>query len=126
MITRRPDTGVFVQRGSSLDESIGEESVGHADPLEAWIDESIRLSWSKGYDPHEFIAMRKRHGTVDAMERLMRTGHIQSGLLRLKELGMAEEWSVEAGILKFPDRFKSTTLQAARFRLDHIDDESLQ
>jgi hypothetical protein len=98
----------------------------HADPLEVWVEQSIQQSQSKGYHPSEFIRMRERHGTVKAMGRLMQAGQIQSGLVRLKELGMAEDWSVEAGILKFPDRFTKKERDAARFRLDNIDDEGLR
>lgn len=98
----------------------------HSDPLEAWVDESIQQSQAKGYHPNEFISMRERHGTVKAMERLMVSGQIQSGLRRVHQLGMAEEWSVEAGILKFPGRFTQIAGDAARFRLDHIDDEGLR
>lgn len=94
--------------------------------LEAWVDESIERSRTKGYCPTEFISMRERYGTMPAMERLMRSGQIQSGLKRLKELGMAEEWSVEAGILKFRDRFKPNAVAAAEFRLSHIDDDGLR
>jgi hypothetical protein len=96
------------------------------DPLEAWVDESIRRSRARGYHPTDFIAMRDRHGTVLAMERLMQSGQIQSGLARLNSLGMAQEWSVEAGILRFPDRFSLVARQAAQFRLDHIADERLR
>jgi hypothetical protein len=71
------------------------------DPLEAWVDESIERSQSRGYHPSVFISMRKRHGTVAAMEQLVGSGEIQSGFIRLKKLDMAKEWSVEAGILKF-------------------------
>ena len=70
--------------------------------------------------------MRKRHTTVGAMERLVESGHIQSGFVRLKKLGMAKEWSVEAGILKFPKRFSLAARDCAQFRLDHIDDEELR
>lgn len=94
-------------------------------PLDVWIDESIRRSQARGYHPSEFIAMRERHGTRLAMERLMKDGKIQSGLRRLKQLGLAEEWSVEAGILKFPDVFTQAAKDAAAFRLKHIDDEGL-
>jgi hypothetical protein len=93
------------------------------DPLEAWVDESIRRSQARGYHPKEFINMRARYTTVPAMERLMQSGQIQSGLVRLNELGMAHEWSVEAGILRFPERFTLAAREAARFRLDHIDDK---
>lgn len=96
------------------------------DPLEAWVDESIRRSQARGYHPIEFINMRTRYTTVPAMERLMQSGQIQSGLVRLNELGMAQEWSVEAGILKFPERFTLMAREAARFRLDHLGDEELQ
>ena len=94
--------------------------MSHSDALEAWVDESIQRSQAKGYHPSEFIGMRERHGTVRAMERLMQNGQIQSGLVRLNELGMAEDWSVEAGILKFPGRFSQAARDGAQFRLDHI------
>jgi|SRR5690348_10399992 hypothetical protein len=100
--------------------------MSHSDPLEAWVDESIVRSQAKSYHPTEFIEMRRRHGTVHAMERLMRSGQIQSGLIRLRDLGMAEEWSVEAGVLKFPARFTRAAVDSARFRLDHIDDLELR
>lgn len=96
------------------------------DPLEAWVDESIRLAQARGYNPTVFIDMRRRYETVPAMERLMQSGQIQSGLVRLNALGMAQEWSVEAGILRFSDRFTPAARQAAQFRLDHIDDEGLR
>jgi hypothetical protein len=98
----------------------------HSDPLEAWVDESIQRAQTRDYHPTEFISMRQRHGTVPAMERLMKSGQIQSGLVRLKELGMAEEWSVEAGILRFPTRFTRAARDAAQGRLEHIDDEGLR
>ena len=97
-----------------------------SDPLEVWVDESIRLSQAKGYHPSNFIAMRERYKTVGAMEKLVESGHIQSGFVKLKKLGMAREWSVEAGILKFPGRFSPGARACAQFRLDHIDDEELQ
>ena len=70
--------------------------------------------------------MRERHRTVPAMERLVQSGHIQSGFIKLRGLGMAEEWSVEAGILKFPQRFTPAARVCAQFRLDHINDEELR
>lgn len=97
-----------------------------SDPLEAWVDESIQRSRAKGYDPFAFIDMRKRHQTIPAMERLVQSGHIQSGFIRLRDLGMAEDWSVEAGILKFPERFTVAARACAQFRIDHINDEELR
>lgn len=84
--------------------------------LESRVDESIRVSREHGYDPHIFMGMRERHGTVGAMERLMQSGDIQSGFKRLRELGLLE-WSVEALILRFPDEFSEGARQAADWRL---------
>ena len=79
-----------------------------------------------GYNPTIFIRMRHQHKTVPAMEQLVESGVIQSGFKRMKKLGMAKDWSVEAGILKFPDRFSDRARECAQFRLDNIDDPSLR
>jgi hypothetical protein len=97
-----------------------------ADPLEAWVDESIQRSQARGYNPHIFISMRERHTTVPAMERIVvASGEIQSGFIRLKHLGMLE-WTMEAGILRFPERFTEQARAAAQFRIDHADDPILR
>jgi hypothetical protein len=96
-----------------------------ADSLEAWIDESIQLSQSRGYHPTIFMGMRDQHGTVEAMEHLVRSGEIQSGFVRLKHLRMLE-WSIEAGVLRFPERFTDEARQCAQFRIDHADDPILR
>jgi hypothetical protein len=48
--------------------------------------------------------MRMRHGTIAAIEKLVQSGEIQSGFKRLKDLGLLE-WSIEAAVIRFPDRF---------------------
>ena len=68
--------------------------------LEAFIDESIRVSVANGYTPTIFQRMR-RGGTVEAIERLVKSGDIQSGFKRLKQLGLLQ-WTIEAAILQFP------------------------
>jgi hypothetical protein len=88
--------------------------------LEAYVDESIRMSAGAGYHPTTFIGMRNRHHTLEAMEKLVKSGDIQSGFKRLKQLGLAAEWSVEAIILKFPDEFSRDALECARWRLEQI------
>lgn len=94
----------------------------HSDPLEAWVNESIEECRRRDYTPTEFIRLRRR-GTVKAMEQLVTaTGKIQSGLVRMKELGIEQEWSVEAGVLKFPSNFTPAARQCAQWRLDNIDD----
>jgi hypothetical protein len=60
------------------------------------------------------------------MELIVHSGEIQSGFIRLKHLGMAKDWSVEAGILRFPHLFTRQATECAQFRLDHIDDDSLR
>jgi len=77
------------------------------DELESFIDETIRQARQHGYRPTTFIAMRERHGTVYAIEKLMQTGDVQSGFRRLKELGLMD-WSIEAAVLKYPSRFSNT------------------
>jgi hypothetical protein len=86
------------------------------DPLEKFIDESIRLSLSRGYPPTTFQRMRRDYGTVEAIERLVKSGEIQSGFKKLLHLGLSE-WSIEAAVLKFPDRFSKDAIQCAEFRL---------
>ena len=90
------------------------------DELEAFVDEGIRQSVLRGYHPHVFVAMRHRHGTVDAITKLVESGDIQSGFKRLKKLGILE-WSIEAVIVKFPKRFTSRALECAEFRLRLVD-----
>ncbi|MGJ5205035.1 hypothetical protein [Bradyrhizobium sp. HKCCYLR20261] len=85
--------------------------------LEAWIDESIRISTEHNYHPKVFVAMRSRHGTIEAIKRLVSQGDIQSGFRKLKELGL-KEWTIEQAVLNFPGEFRSRELQdAARWRL---------
>lgn len=90
--------------------------------LESFVDESIQLAKNAGYNPTVFIGMRARHKTLEAMERIVKSGDIQSGFKRLKELGLADEWSVEAGILKFASEFSRDAVECARWRLKQIED----
>jgi hypothetical protein len=84
--------------------------------LEAFIDESIRLSRENGYYPTEFIRMRSRHGTVEAISLLVVSGEIQSGFQRLRELNLLD-WTVEAAAMRFPDEFSREVREAAEWRL---------
>lgn len=88
------------------------------DPLEAFIDESLERSLAKGYRAPIFRNMRENLGTWEAMRRLAEADVLQSGLKELAKLGLLE-WSVEAGVLKFPDRFPSPlTRESARFKYE--------
>lgn len=68
---------------------------GHVD------GESTRISAKHDYRPTAFIAMRARHGTVEAIKRLFSQGDIQSGFRRLKESGL-KEWTIETGCARLP------------------------
>jgi hypothetical protein len=86
------------------------------DPVEAFIDESIRRSVKLGYIPTTFQRMRCDHGTIAAITKLVQSGDVQSGFKRLAELNLLE-WSIEAAVLKFPDRFSKVALKCAEFRM---------
>jgi hypothetical protein len=87
-----------------------------SDPLEAFIDEGIRQMAKRGYYPTIFQGMRARHGTVEAITKLVESGDIQSGFKKLRQLRMLE-WSMEAAVMRFPDRFTATARECAEFRL---------
>lgn len=72
--------------------------------LEEFVDESIRKSNKHGYYPSAFMRMRSRHGTVGAIDRLVRSSDIQSGFKRLEALGLLG-WTIEEAVLRFPDEF---------------------
>jgi hypothetical protein len=91
-----------------------------SDPLEAFVDESLARSLAKGYPAAVFRNMRKRLGSQEAMRRLAESDVLQSGLKELARLDLLE-WSAEAGVLRFPDRFPSQpTRESARFKLDQV------
>jgi hypothetical protein len=96
----------------------------NVDDLEAFIDESIRVSAKNGYFPTVFQGMRARHTTVGAIEKLVVSGELQTGFKRLQELGLAKDWSIEAAVLKFPEKFSKDAIECARFRLDEVSKSS--
>jgi hypothetical protein len=95
-----------------------------SDPLEAFIDESLRRSSKKDYPATVFRRMRRDYGTVAAIERLVVDGEIQSGFKALVSLGM-RDWTIEAAVLKFPARFNKSAVECAEFRLRVAQDGSL-
>jgi hypothetical protein len=91
--------------------------------LEAFIDKSIELAMKRGYNPTIFIGMRHQHGTVDAIERLVQSGDIQSGFRRLKQLNMLD-WTIESAVTKFPTEFSHNARQCAEWRLQQVQPDS--
>lgn len=87
--------------------------------LEAFIDEGIKLAKGQGYNPTIFIGMRHQYGTLDAMERLVQSGDIQSGFKRLNQLNLLE-WTIESAITKFPTEFSRNARQCAEWRLQQV------
>jgi hypothetical protein len=87
--------------------------------LEAFIDEALRLSKERGYNPTVFVGMRHQHGTIDAIERLVQSGDLQSGFKRLKQLGLID-WTIESAVTRFPAEFSHNAKQCAEWRLQQV------
>jgi hypothetical protein len=87
--------------------------------LEAFIDKSIELSKARGYNPSVFMGMRRHHGTIEAIERLVQSGDIQSGFKRLQQLNLLE-WTIEAAVTKFPGEFGRNARECAEWRLAQV------
>lgn len=96
-----------------------------SDPVEAFVDEGLRRMAQRNYYPTIFLRMREEHGTVPTIERLVVTGEVQSGFQQLRRLNMLE-WSMEAAVGRFPDRFTQTARECAAFRLANVDDHALR
>jgi hypothetical protein len=97
---------------------MGNEQVASA-ALEAFIDESIKLAKAHGYNPTVFQGMRRQHGTLQAIEKLVQSGEVQSGFKRLKQLGLLE-WSIESAVTKFPTEFTRHARECAEWRLRQV------
>jgi hypothetical protein len=93
--------------------------------LEAFIDKLIELAGlaKPPSNPTIFIRMRRQYGTLEAIERLVQSGDIQSGFKRLQELGLLD-WTIEAGVIKFPEEFSSHARECAEWRLEQAKKQS--
>ena len=87
--------------------------------LDAFIDETIKIAKSRGYNPTVFIGMRRQHGTIEAIERLVLSGDIQSGFKRLRQLDLLD-WTIEAAVTKFPHEFSRHARECAEWRLQQV------
>jgi hypothetical protein len=90
--------------------------------LDAFIDETVRRAKSQGYHPTVFQGMRAQHGTVLAIEKLVKSGDVQSGFKRLKDLGLLD-WTIEAAVVRFSEKFTPAARECAEFRLRLVRDE---
>ena len=84
--------------------------------LEEFVGESVDRSVKRGFHPIAFMRVRAERGTVPAIRRLIEGGATRSGFDRFAALEMTE-WSLEAAVVKFPERFNALTLEHAQARL---------
>lgn len=101
---------------------MGTERVASA-ALEAFIDEAIKLAKQHGYKPIIFQGMRRQYGTLEAIERLVQSGDVQSGFKRLNQLGLLD-WTIESAVTKFPTEFTHNARECAEWRLQQVQLES--
>jgi hypothetical protein len=87
--------------------------------LEAFVDEGMRLAKERGYNPSIFVGMRHQFGTIDAIERLVQSGEMQSGFKRLRQLGLLD-WTIEAAVIRFAAEFSNNAKQCAEWRLQQV------
>ena len=82
-------------------------------------DAAIAECHKLGYVPKAWMEMVERHGAVEAAKRLLVSGDIQSGLLRLLLLGRVD-LTVEHAVLdpRWADLFDDQDRQLAQWRLD--------
>jgi hypothetical protein len=60
--------------------------------------------------------MRRQYGTIEAIERLVQSGDIQSGFKKLRKLGLLD-WTIEAAVTKFPHVFTRHARECSEWRL---------
>ena len=80
--------------------------------LEEFMGESIDRSFKRGFHQTGFMRLRAERGTVSAIRRSVE-GHADNGFDRLCDLGLMD-WSLEAAVAKYPERFNSSTVERAR------------
>ena len=75
----------------------------------------------RGYDPTYFLKMLHQYGGVEIAKRLLAKQEIQSGLMRLYELGLLDS-SMEAHVIKeeYQSLFTEQEKQEARRRLGEL------
>ena len=85
--------------------------------LEAFIDEGLRLARARGFPNAGFVQMRRRYGTMEAITRLVTSGEIKGGLVRMIELDLAD-WTIDAAVVgRFREYFPAAVREGAAWRL---------
>jgi len=75
----------------------------------------------RGYYPTYFLGMLHEYGGVDTAKRLLAKQEVQTGLMRLYELGLLDS-SMEAYVIKeqFKTLFSAEEINEARRRLEEL------
>ena len=87
----------------------------------------MRVTLKRGYPATRFRQMRSSRNAdlVEIITGLVESGAIQSGFHALKKKDLLK-WSIEQGVVNFPERFRTRTVECAQFRLDNAGDRTLR
>jgi hypothetical protein len=98
----------------------------HPQTIEEWFDHGEKVCTRRGFPPGRWPDMRKRLGTVAAAIRVIEKLSVdETPLARLKKADLIE-WSIEAGVTRFPEEFPDPKLrEIAQWRMDNCDDPLL-
>ena len=108
------------EEARSIMNGFGYEDTGDCSCVfEDFVDELIKQSRDKGHNPKVFINMRRRYGTINSIKSLVDCKEIHRGLRRLQEL-RSLHLSLEAVVLKFPDKFTIEERETARWKLEKL------
>lgn len=82
-------------------------------------EQAVRECRHLGYSPTVWVSMMERHGAVDAAKRLLVSGDLQPGLLRLLRLSRAD-LTIEQAVLdeRWLDLFSDQDRELAQWRLE--------
>ena len=88
------------------------------DEFQVACEEAVRECHGLGYAPTAWVAMMERHGAGEAAKRLLVSGDIQPGLLRLLKLGRVD-LTVEHAVLldRWHELFDDQDRELASWRL---------
>lgn len=84
--------------------------------LEEFIDKSLQLCDQKRYYSGDFRRMRQISPLIPLIKKLVEKGAAPSGYQKTCKLGL-KDWTLEAAVVRYSDRFEKSTIQAAEFRL---------
>ncbi len=84
--------------------------------LEEFVDESLRRSAAIGYHPTAFMAMWARDRSSGPIERWVISSDPKAGYRRMVKAGL-QDWTLEAAVMKYPERFTPKARIYAEARL---------